>query len=98
MTMAKSLPIQRDWFSKTLAGTLLGLTLALECSGVFVRLNPSMAEPVRAQLAMWMVAPIWLGTLGGTYLFSSGWRAWLWLAGGNMLVVGALILMHLFHL
>lgn len=98
MTNPKHLPIQRDWVSKTLAGTLLGLTLALGCSGLFARLNLAMALSAKAQLAMWMVAPIWLGTLSGSYFFGSGWRAWLWLGCANLLVFGALAVVPLFSL
>lgn len=90
MTHAKPAPIQRDWVSKTLAGTLLGLALALGASGVFSQLNAAMPLPVRGQLAMWMVPPLWLGTLGLVYFFQSGLRAWLWLGGANLLAYGAL--------
>lgn len=90
MTPAKPAPVQRDWVSKTLAGTLLGLALALGASGVFSQLNIAMPLPVRGQLAMWMVPPIWLGTLGLVYFFQSGLRAWLWLGGANLLAYGAL--------
>lgn len=90
MTPAKPAPVQRDWVSKTLAGTLLGLALALGASGVFSQLNAAMPLPVRGQLAMWMVPPIWLGTLGLVYFFQSGLRAWLWLAGANVLAYGVL--------
>lgn len=95
MRTAKPQPIQRDWVAKTLAGTLLGFALALVCSGLFVGLNPDMATSIKGQLAMWMVAPIWLGTLAGTYFFASGWRAWLWLGGANLLGIGALALLRL---
>lgn len=90
MTQAKPAPVQRDWVSKTLAGTLLGLALALGASGVFSQLNAAMPLPVRGQLAMWMVPPLWLGTLGLVYFFQSGLRAWLWLGGANLLAYGAL--------
>lgn len=95
MATAKLPPIRRDWVSKTLAGMLLGFTLALGCSGLFARLNPDMAASIKAQLAMWMVAPIWLGTLGGVYFFASGRRAWLWLGGANLLLFGALAAVRL---
>ena len=95
MTTKKPRPIQRDWFSKTLAGLLLGSTLALGCSGLFSHFNMDMPLPIRSQLAMWMVAPIWLGTFSGTFFFSSGRRAWLWLGGANLLIHGMLALARL---
>lgn len=90
MDTLKPPPIRRDWVAKSLAGALLGFGLALGISGLFVRLNPGMALPVKGQLAMWMLPPIWLGTLAGSYFFSSGLRAWLWLGGANLLLAAAL--------
>lgn len=94
MDQTKPRVIQRDWVSKTLAGVLLGFTLALGCSGLFAWLNMGMPLSIRSQLAMWMVAPIWLGTAAGVYFFSSGRRAWLWLGGINLVVLGALALVR----
>lgn len=93
MDTHKPPPIQRDWVAKSVAGTLLGFGLALSVSGLFVRLNPDMALSVKGQLAMWMLAPVWLGTLTGSYFFSSGLRAWLWLGGTNLLLAGALVIL-----
>jgi hypothetical protein len=87
-------PIRRDWLAKTLAGFLLGAVLALGCSGLFVQLNAAMPLAVRGQLAMWMVPPVWLGVLGGSYFFASGVRAWLWLGGASVLVVGTLVVLR----
>lgn len=95
MDTLKPPPIRRDWVAKSLAGALLGFGLALGISGLFVSLNPGMALPVKGQLAMWMLAPIWLGTLAGSYFFSSGLRAWLWLGAAGALVLGALSALRL---
>lgn len=84
MTESQPRRIQRDWVSKTLAGTLLGLTLAFTCSAVFAHLAAGLAPPIRAQLAMWMVLPVWLPVLSGVYLFESGKRAWMWLCLANL--------------
>lgn len=89
-------PIQRDWLSKTLAGTLLGFTLALGASGLFALATPGLATGIKAQLAMWLVPPVWLGVLSGCFLFGSGLRAWLWLGAANLLVFGALAAARLF--
>jgi hypothetical protein len=53
-----------------------------------------MAASIRMQLAMWMVAPIWLGTLSAAFLFDSGRSAWIWLGGANLLVYGVLAVAH----
>lgn len=90
MSPTKPPPIRPDWIAKTLAGTLLGFTLAVGCSGVLVVLTPDMAKVIQGQLAMWLVMPVWLGVLGLVFLFASGWRAWLWLGAANLLVFGAL--------
>ncbi|MBK1673725.1 hypothetical protein CKO35_10470 [Ectothiorhodospira shaposhnikovii] len=82
--------LQRDWLTKILAGTLLGLGLALGCSGLMIHFTPGLALSIQAQLAMWMVPPVWLGTLSLCFLFQSGARAWLWLGVANLLVFGGL--------
>ena len=43
---------------------------------------------VSGQLAMWLVPLVWLGTLSLVYFFASGWRAWAWLTGANVLALG----------
>lgn len=89
-TPPKPAPIRRDWLAKSLAGTLLGFTLAFGCSGLFALAAQGMPPSPRAQLMMWMITPIWLGVLGGCFFFRSGLRAWLWLGGANLLVFGLL--------
>lgn len=78
-------PIRRDWIVKTLAGFLFGAVIGLACSGLFSALNAGMPLGVRGQLAMWMLPPIWLGVLSGSYFFASGVRACLWLGGASLL-------------
>lgn len=85
-----------DWLSKTLAGALLGFTLAIGCAGLFNGLAGDMPLSVRGQLAMWLTAPVWMGVLSGVYFFRNGKRAWAWLGGANLLVFGALAAIRLF--
>lgn len=92
MSRPKPSPIRPDWVAKILAGTLLGFTLAIGCSGLLVALTPDMAKVIQGQLAMWLVMPVWLTVLGLVFLFASGWRAWLWLGAANLLVFAALLL------
>lgn len=87
----KTIRIRRDWLSKTLAGTLLGLTLALGCSGLFVLLAQDMRPSPRAQLAMWLFIPVWLASMSGCYAFRSGARAWAWLGLANAVVFAMLL-------
>lgn len=88
-------PIRRDWLAKTLAGIVLGAVLAFFGSALFAQLNPDLPLSVRGQLAMWMVAPLWLGVLGGVYFFTSGARAWGSLTTLCILVAGAFYALRL---
>ncbi|WP_306591299.1 hypothetical protein [Geothrix sp. 21YS21S-4] len=93
MTPAQHPPIRPDWISKTLAGALLGFTFALGASGLMALALHGLKASARAQLVMWMVAPIWLAILAGCYAFRSGKRAWACLGAANgllFLVLGAL--------
>jgi hypothetical protein len=87
-----ALTIRRDWLAKTLAGVLLGFTLAVGCSGLLNWLVADLPLSGRGQLIMWMIAPVWMGALAGVYFFRSGVRAWGWLAAANLLVFGILAL------
>lgn len=84
----KPRPIRKDWVSKTLAGLLLGFSLALVAAALLMTQLRGMPLPVSGQLAMWLVPPVWLGVLSGVYFFSSGLRAWAWLLGTNALALG----------
>jgi len=90
MSATKPKSIAPDWFSKTLAGTLLGFTLAIGCAGLFNWLAGGMPLSIRSQLTMWLTAPVWMGVLSGVYFFRSGKHAWAWLGGANLLVFGIL--------
>lgn len=93
----KTVAIVPDWWNKTLAGLLLGFTLALGCGGVFVHLTNSLAPSSQGQLAMWLVAPIWLGVLSGVYFFTNGKRAWGCLLLANLVVFGVFLLLKRFY-
>jgi len=88
MIEKKLVPIRKDWISKTLAGFVLGAVLAFGCSALFAAVFSGLPFSTRGQLAMWMVAPVWLAALSGVYFFSSGLRAWVWLGGASTLVLG----------
>ena len=86
MARPQAAPIARDWLAKILAGTLLGFTLALGCSALFVWLAASLPQSARSQLAMLLLAPVWIGVLAGVFFFRSGKQAWGWLGAANLLV------------
>lgn len=85
-------PIRPDWWSKTLAGVILGFLLAIALAGLFSWIGPGGPAAVnKLQLVMWMVAPIWLGVVSVCFLFRSGRQAWLWLGCANILAHTALL-------
>ncbi|MBY0239930.1 MAG: hypothetical protein K2X55_11515 [Burkholderiaceae bacterium] len=82
---SKPAPIRPDWWSKTLAGGVLGATLALALAGLFAWLGPGgVNAPEKSQFVMWSIAPLWLSAFAGVYLFRSGARALLWMGGANL--------------
>ncbi len=85
-------PIRPDWWSKTLAGVILGFLLAVALAGLFAWIGPGGLSAVnKIQLIMWMVAPIWLGVVSFCFLFRSGRQAWLWLGCATILAHTALL-------
>jgi len=84
--------IRRDWVGKTLAGTLLGFALGVIAGAFFVRFGPALSLPVTAQLAMWIVTPVWFTVLSLCFLFGSGLRAWAWLGGAVALGLAVLFI------
>lgn len=88
MSAASARSARPDWVSKTLAGLLLGASLALIAAGLLMAALEGMPLAVSGQLAMWLVPPVWLGVLSCVYFFSSGLRAWAWLLAANAVALG----------
>lgn len=82
----------RNWFGKASAGTVAGFFLALAVCGVLVQFGPLEVGhfSAQAQVAMWLMAPLWAVILSFCFLFHSGVRAWAWLGGANGLLWGLL--------
>ncbi|WP_317203439.1 hypothetical protein [Janthinobacterium sp.] len=88
------IPIRADWWSKTLAGAVLGWTLALALSGLFAWLGPGgIAAPQKYQFIMWLIAPLWMIIFSLVYLFRTGLRAVFWLAAANLLAYALLFIL-----
>ena len=86
-----------DWVWKTLAGVLLGPSLALVSSALLamaIERIPGTSPSVAAQLTMWSVPPVWMAVLSGAFAFQTGARAWLWLGLANVALVGVLLLVQ----
>jgi len=77
--------IQPHWWLKTLAGTVLGLTLAYAIVAIFAWYGPGgINAPVKVQFNMWLITPIWLLVLSLTYLFKTGIKAITYLGAANV--------------
>ncbi|WP_051013900.1 hypothetical protein [Pararhodospirillum photometricum] len=75
-----------NWGSKLLAGTGLGLALALGVSSILVSLLSFLPLGVAAQAGMWGVVPVWLSVLGASVAFRRAGRLWLGLGGATVVV------------
>lgn len=82
----------RNWFGKAGAGAVAGFFLALAICGMLVQFGPLEVGffSARAQLTMWLMAPLWALILSFCFLFHNGARAWTWLGGANLLLWGLL--------
>lgn len=79
--------IQPDWWLKTLAGLILGFTLALGLVGLFAWFGPGGIDAdTKVQFNMWMIPPIWLLILSFSFLFKNGLRAIGYLSLFNILI------------
>lgn len=85
--LSDSEKLQPDWWTKTLAGLILGFTLALGLVGLFAWFGPGGIDAaVKVQFNMWPISPIWLLIVSFSFLFRTGWRAVGYLGLFNILV------------
>lgn len=78
---------QADWWSKTLAGIVAGLSLSYGLIALFAWFGPGGIDAAnKVQFNMWMISPLWLTILSLVYLFPTGKRAWSILLLNNALV------------
>ncbi|MCL1089257.1 hypothetical protein L2744_06460 [Shewanella profunda] len=85
--LSDSEKLQPDWWTKTLAGLILGFTLALGLVGLFAWFGPGGIDAaVKVQFNMWLICPIWLLIVSFSFLFRTGWRAVGYLSLFNILV------------
>ena len=97
MTKKNHSKIQPHWWSKTLIGAILGLTIAYAIVGIFAWYGPGGIDaPTKVQFNMWMITPIWLLIFSLCYLFKSGWNAFVYLASANLFLYGLFLLLRNF--
>lgn len=84
-------PVATHWWSKSIAGVVLGLTLAVALAGLIARYGPGGIDaPNKVQFIMWIIAPLWMLCIGLVFFFRSGLRAWLTLLAVNVLAYALL--------
>ena len=78
-------PIQPDWWSKTFAGGVLGLSFSLAVGNLVVILGqPYVEMDLLAQLGMWSIPWVWMPLMFLSYFFKNGKTAVLTLALMNI--------------
>ncbi|MEC5397563.1 hypothetical protein [Uliginosibacterium sp. H1] len=84
--------IRPDWWSKTSAGAILGLGLALSLTGLYAYLAPGGIDAPggRYSLMRFLEAFVWIAVFGFCFLFRSGRAAWVWLGAANLIAFAAL--------
>jgi hypothetical protein len=81
--------IQPHWWSKTIAGTVLGLTFAYAIVAIFAWYGPGGIDATaKVQFNMWLISPIWLLILSFTFLFKTGMKAFIYLGSANIVAYG----------
>lgn len=87
----KRKPMLADWWSKTIAGLVLGFGLGLAMAGLLAWYGPGgIGAPDKTQFVMWSITPVWMLVFSLCYLFRSGAQAWRWLGAANLIAYGLL--------
>lgn len=87
--------IKPHWVVKTLAGTVLGLTLAYALVGIFAWFGPGgLSATAKIQFNMWMISPIWLLVLSLSYLFKTGTKTIMYLLSINLVAYSLFLVLR----
>ena len=81
--------IQADWWSKSFAGAILGLSLAVGCASLITHWALSNLDKALApQVGMWSVPWLWLPFFCIAYFIPKGWQSLLIYSVLNAVVYG----------
>ncbi|MDO7192353.1 hypothetical protein Q5M49_01445 [Acinetobacter nosocomialis] len=88
-------PIQPDWWSKTFAGGVLGLSLSIAVGNLVVLLGrPYVAMDLLVQLGMWSVPWVWMPIMFASYFFTTGQKALIDLSIANALAYSCIFVLR----
>lgn len=91
MKIKTNRPIQPDWWTKTLVGALLGLSLSIALSSLVLIIGLHfLAQSTIVQIAMWCIAWFWLPLFFLSYLCQSGKQALLLFSCANVIAFAVL--------
>jgi len=83
-------PIQPDWWGKTFAGGVLGLSLSIAIGNLVVLLGrPYVAMDLLVQLGMWSVPFMF-----ASYFFTTGQKALIYLSIANALAYSCIFVLR----
>ncbi len=87
--------IQPHWWQKSIAATLLGLTLSYALIGIFAWYGPGGIDAaVKVQFNMWMITPIWLTIITFSFMFKTGRHAFIYLGAANLIAYSIFVLLR----
>ena len=87
--------IQPDWWSKSFAGAIFGLSLAIALGNLIVVIGKHfIAMDLLVQLGMWSIAWLWMPLLFISFLFHTGKAAIFYMAVANLLAYTCLFILR----
>lgn len=76
MTFLRDQKIQPDWWTKTFAGAVLGLSLAFACAALITMWGfQSLDRSLAPQFGMWSIPWLWLPLFFIAYFIPRGWQS-----------------------
>lgn len=75
MKVKNQVKIRADWWSKTLAGAVLGLVIAIEVGALVAQGFTNIDRALAPQLGMWAIAWSWCPLFFLAYFIPRGWQA-----------------------